>query len=273
MSGPVLEGKSLSFAYRNGGDVFRDLSFSVNEGELVFVLGANGAGKTTLFNLIAGELKPQSGEIFFDGKNKNEYTTKELYRKYAYVPQHANGPRSYTVLESIFLNLTGSLGLFKSPGKREIERAEEVLSEWKLEHLADKAVGELSGGESQLVRIAGAVAKEPKLLILDEPESGLDYRNQMMVLDRIRSMKEKSIGCLMNTHYPEHAFRYADRVLLFLRDHGEKKTVFGNVSEMITENNIKRTFGVQAVIRSEMIENTAVKSVVPIKIIEEKERL
>ena len=134
-------------------------------------------------------------------------------------------------------------------------------------------MSDLSGGEVQMVLLARALVKDPKILILDEPESGLDFKNQLIVLSAVREAAKRGVTSVFNTHYPEHAFRYADSGLLFCP--GEKEdpgeVLSGPIQELITEKNIKKSFGVEAVIGTVQSEDIAVKSVVPIKLSNDKE--
>ena len=102
----------------------------------------------------------------------------------------------------------------------------------------------LSGGERQMVMIARALASEPGIIILDEPESHLDFRNQLIILDILENIsREKGISCIINTHFPEHALRISDQTLMLGRECGY---VFGRTGEVITEANLQKYFGVQA---------------------------
>ncbi len=270
---PVLTAKDLTFGFGST-PLFEDLSFEVLPGEVLAILGPNGAGKTTLLKCLIGTLKPRQGEVRIGGKPLTEYRVRDLFPKIAYVPQKPGMTLSYTALETVLLGLTGSLGIFSSPGKQEIGKAEQTMEELGILGLRDRPVNELSGGELQLTRIAAAIVKDPELLILDEPESGLDFKNQLLVLDTISGLKTRGVSCIFNTHYPEHAYRRADRGILFTnreRKAGVPSTLYGTMETLITEENIKKSLGVEVVIRNELVENTAVKSVIPIKIALEEE--
>lgn len=263
----VLTVENAAFGY--GKELLFDgLSFAVRPGEIVAVLGPNGAGKTTLLKCLMGMLKLKAGEVRIFGKDIRTQKERALFDDIAYVPQNRDFPASYTVLESVLIGLTGKMGIFSQPGKAEIEKAEETLRILGIPTLSEKAMSDLSGGEVQMVLLARALVKEPKILILDEPESGLDFKNQMIVLEAVKEAAGRGVAAVFNTHYPEHAFRYADSGLLFCPEEGDMpaEILTGPIEELITEKNIKKSFGVEAVIGTVEKENTAVKSVVPIKL-------
>ncbi|MBO4411923.1 MAG: ABC transporter ATP-binding protein [Lachnospiraceae bacterium] len=268
----LLQAERIGFGY--GRDLlFRDLSFEAHTGEILAVLGPNGSGKTTLLKCLMGYLKLREGTVRIFGQDLRTLSEKALFETIAYVPQHRELPVSYTVLETVLIGLTGRMGVFSQPGRAEVERGEEVLERLGIAALRNRVLGELSGGEVQMVLLARALVKNPKMLILDEPESGLDFKNQLVVLDAIHEAKEQGIACIFNTHYPEHAFRYADRGLLFCpgENGGPNRVLNGPIPELITEKNIKTSFGVEALIGTIEADDIAIKSVVPIKLSHDKE--
>lgn len=268
----VISAEDLAFGY--GKDLlFEHLSFALKEGEVLSVLGPNGAGKTTLLKCLMGMLKLKSGTVRVFGEDIRAMKEKTLFDKIAYVPQFKEIPKSYSVLETVLLGLTGTMGIFSEPGKKEIGRAETTLDLLGIRELEYRSMSDLSGGEVQMVLLARALVKDPKILVLDEPESGLDFRNQLIVLTALKEASRRGVTSIFNTHYPEHAFRYADSGLLFCPGAPQEPgtVLFGPIHELITEQNIKKSFGVEAVIGTVNAENTAVKSVVPIKLSNDKE--
>jgi len=237
------------------------------------VLGPNGAGKTTLLRTLMGMLKLKAGTVRVFGNDIRTMKEKELFQMVSYVPQNRDVPKSYSVLETVLLGLTGMMGIFSEPGAHEMKRAEETLDLLGIRALSEKPMSDLSGGEAQMVLIARALVKEPEILILDEPESGLDFKNQLIILEAIRSASSRGVTTVFNTHYPEHALRYADTGLLFCpgENDGPGEVLYGPMQELITEKNIKKSFGVEAVIGTVNMEDIAVMSVVPIRLSNDKE--
>lgn len=236
-----------AFRYPSGDrQVLRDISFSAEGGDVMAILGPNGAGKTTLLRCALGLLRWRSGRTELDGQDIRQIGYRQLWQKMAYVPQ-AGQPSAapYTVEEMILLGRSSHFGTFQTPGRRDLEEARRAAGRMKITHLLKKKYPELSGGEKQMVLIARALAADPRVLVLDEPESNLDFRNQLLVLDAMSELAASGLTCIFNTHYPAHALRRASKALMLGRDGTYE---FGPASQVVTERNISRYFGVSAVI-------------------------
>ena len=158
------------------------------------------------------------------------------------------------------------LGDFSLPGKSDHQAAENAMETAGIRHLADRNCSELSGGELQLVMIARALAAEPEYLILDEPESGLDFRNQLIVLDLIRELSsEQNITVILNTHYPDHALRISDKVLLLF---GNGIYQFGRTRQILTGDHLKALFGVDIALWSAQVNGREYSAVIPLEILD-----
>jgi iron complex transport system ATP-binding protein len=156
------------------------------------------------------------------------------------------------------------------PKKEDLRAAEEVMARLGLEHLAERSCNRLSGGELQMTLIARALVKKPSLLIMDEPESNLDMKNQLKILDIIESLKrEEDLTIILNTHFPTHAMRVADKVLLL----GEDRYLYGDTEEAITEKNIMEYFGVYSEIVEMESAARTIHAVVPTEIANSKESI
>ncbi len=264
----TVEVKNAGFSYdpKKTPPVFSDVTFTGKGGEMIAVLGPNGAGKTTLLRCILGLLRLTEGECRLDGENIAEMNEKRLFRKLSYVPQRAT-VTSATVLETVLFGLSEEIGPFGVPKETHVSRARATLALLGITDLSEKRCDALSGGELQMVMIARALVKEPSVMILDEPESGLDFRNQLTVLSTLRRLADAGVLCIFNTHYPEHALQFSDKALI-LSDRG---AVFGKTDDVVTEESIGRAFRVRAVIGEIPFEDTAVKSVVPIALSDDKE--
>lgn len=235
-----LKAENLVCGY-GGKSVTGSVSLAVEHGEVVCVLGPNGSGKTTFFKTVQGFLKPISGEAAYNGKAIQEWNRKSLSRQIAYVPQVQSQPFPFSVKEVVVMGRAAHLGSFSSPGKQDYEKCEHIMERLGIIGLKDKIYTKISGGERQLVLIARALAQEPRLLMMDEATSNLDFKNTVRILQEIINMSSKNIGVLMITHYPEHAFLCADKVALFRRD---KSVSFGSVGEIMTEQALSDAFGV-----------------------------
>lgn len=257
-----LEVKNAEFKYKFGRTLYKDLSFAVTDGEILTILGPNGVGKTTLLKCIMSILKWKKGETLLDEKPVSQMETTDIWKKIAYVPQSHGVVFSYKVLDMVLMGRAPYLGLFSTPGAKDIAIAKNSMKMIGISHLEDKLYSEISGGEMQMVLIARALSSEPEILVLDEPESHLDFKNQLLMLSTLQMIsKEKGITCIINTHYPDHALRIADKTLLLGKG---KKAVFGTAQEVITESNLKSYFGVNAKILSFNENGMSMQTIVPL---------
>ena len=247
------------FSYTPERQILSGITFEVETGELMAVLGPNGAGKTTLLRCMTGMLKWKSGETLLDGTDLRSMSARSFWSRVAYVPQARNAPSSYTVLEAVLLGRTGRMNLFQTPGREDVEKAEHVLERLGILHLKGARCSRISGGELQMVLIARAMASDPELLILDEPESNLDFRNQLIVLNAMSELASEGIACVFNTHYPAHALQRAGKALILKKD---GTALFGSTPAVVTERNIRETFGVEAVIGEIETPGSVMKNVV-----------
>lgn len=259
----MLQVKNGSFSYQKGNPIFENINFSVNSGEILAILGPNGAGKTTMLRCIMGMLKWKSGESLLDGENISTMPAKKLWSKMAYVPQAKSVSSSYTAFEMVLLGRSSHLNAFSAPKKIDIEKTENVMDWLGIRYLAEKKCSAISGGELQMVLIARALVAEPEILILDEPESNLDFKNQLIVLNVMSELAQKGMTCVFNTHYPAHALQRANKALLLSKG-GEY--VFGDTAAVVNEENIQKVFGVHAVIGEFETKETVLRDVVPLSI-------
>jgi len=257
-----------SFFYQKGTPIFQNISFSADAGQILAILGPNGAGKTTLLRCITGMLKWKSGESLLDGKPIQTMSSRELWSKMAYVPQAKSASSAYTAFETVLLGRSSHLNAFSAPRQADLEKAKEVMELLGIYHLADKKCTAISGGELQMVLIAKALASDPRVLILDEPESNLDFKNQLIVLSAMTRLAQSGMTCIFNTHYPAHALQRADKSLILSRG-GEY--VFGATSAVVTKENIRRAFGVEAVIGEIETPGNLLPNVIPLQIAGEQE--
>lgn len=255
--------KNCSFSYREGEPIIKDLSIDIEPGRLVAILGPNGSGKTTLLRCIMNFLKWDGGNCTLDDEEISSMPPSRLWSRIAYVPQAKGVCSGYTAYETALLGRAGRGGVFSNPSKKDKDAAMSALRRLGVAHLADRRCSEMSGGELQMVLIARALAAEPKIMILDEPESNLDFKNQLIILDTLSELAASGMACVFNTHYPAHALSRADKSLL-LAPGGEY--LFGDSAKIITEPNIRRFFGVDAVIGSVEGAGTSAKTVIPLNL-------
>ena len=262
----ILTVEKGNFAYNKDRKILRNIDFSASPGDLIAILGPNGAGKTTLLRCVMGFLRWDSGRSCLDGENIAGMPQRQLWRRIAYVPQARHALTIYTVEEMVLLGRGSHFGMLAQPGRKDLEIARSVMERLGIAPLAKKKCSELSGGELQMVLIAKALAGEAEILILDEPESNLDFRNQLLILETMSALAEEGMTCIFNTHYPAHALQRANKSLLLSKD---GSYVFGSTAEVVTEENIRRSFGVNAIIGQIETDTNVLRNVIPINILED----
>ncbi|MBV1820738.1 ABC transporter ATP-binding protein [Anaerosalibacter bizertensis] len=202
---------NISFSYPKK-DVINNIAFSLRQGDYLAVLGTNGAGKSTLLKCLNKILKPQSGVVYINGIDSSRLKGPELAKNIAYVPQSHDCSKK-TVFDSILL---GRKPYIKwDVTQRDIDIVENVLKLLNLENYSMRYTNELSGGELQKVIIARALVQEPKVLLMDEPTSNLDLKNQIEVLKTIKYIvNERKISAIVAMHDLNLALRFANKFLL-----------------------------------------------------------
>jgi iron complex transport system ATP-binding protein len=212
----TLAGRDLTIGYSDR-VVGRGLDVTLQQGEVLALLGPNGGGKTTLLKTLLGILAPLAGEAQIDGRSLASYSIRERARRIAYVPQVHTPTFAFTVETVVLMGRTAHGNLFSRPSAKDREVAARALAEFGIGHLAQRPYTMISGGERQLVLLARALAQEPQFIVLDEPTASLDFGNQGKVMREIRALAAGGRGVLFTTHDPNHALRAADRAYL-LRD-------------------------------------------------------
>jgi iron complex transport system ATP-binding protein len=233
----ILRVRNLKFHYPNH-PVLRDASFSVEKGELLAVLGINGAGKTTLLKCINRVLKPQAGIVLIGDEPVSNLNPNALARRLGYVEQQRSGSPA-TVFNAVLLGRKPYIQWDVT--QNDIEIAAQALEVLGMGEYALRYLNELSGGELQKVMIARALAQQPEVLLMDEPTSSLDLKNQLEVLRLIRNItRERGIAAIVSIHDLNLALRFADRFIL-LKD----GLIFAaGGAEVITSENIRIVYGV-----------------------------
>ena len=237
----TLEVFGLGFSYGRV-PVFSDVSFAVAPGQVVSVVGPNGSGKSTLLKCLNGLLSPARGRISLKGKDIRRLERRVLGRTMGYVPQGAEDTFGFSVLEMVLMGRAAHIGPFSTPGPRDIQAAEQAVARVGLQDIADKSFNELSGGQAQLAIIARALAAKPRLLLLDEPTSHLDIKNQAQILKVLCSLsREQGLSVFMTTHSPDHAFLFSDKVLMLRK---EACPLFGEPRQVMTAETVGMVFGI-----------------------------
>lgn len=253
------------FGYQQGNEILQNIEFRVSDGMVMAILGPNGAGKTTLLKCMMGLLTWKQGESRIDGQNIAKLPMRHLWQKIAYVPQARGNALMYTAEEMVLLGRSAHVGMLQQPRQEDVEAARQAMDLVGATSLRHKLCSRMSGGELQMILIARALATRPSMLVLDEPESNLDFKNQLVILETIQRLaREQQISCIFNTHYPDHALRVSDVALLLYRS---GQYVFGKAEDVISCENMETSFEVKVCIDHRQVGENCVTSVVPIKIL------
>lgn len=261
----ILEVKDGCYGYNKQNEILKNINIKLEEGHVLAVLGPNGIGKTTLLKCMIGLLHWNSGCSLLNGTDIRNMKSKEIWNTISYIPQTHGFSFSYTGLEMVMMGRSSHLGMFEQPGAKEIEMAEQMMEKAGITRLAYKDCNRMSGGELQMVLIARALINEPQLIILDEPETGLDFHNQILVLNMVEKLAhEDGISAIMNTHYPTNAMRIADEA--FMMNHNGDK-YYGNAADILNETNISKSFDVKVIVNEIKYKNSLIKNIIPVSLV------
>lgn len=233
--------ENLAFQYKNGQEIFRDISFEVDSPHVLCILGSNGTGKSTLLKCLVNQNKPSRGQVYFDDKPVQSYSTKEMACQVAYIPQMHYPTFPFTVLDVVMMGRTAHIGYIASPGKKDRIIAMDNLCFLGIESLANKIYTKISGGERQLVMMAAALTQQPQILLLDEPTAHLDFGNQFRFLQVVKTLKQKGVGIIMTSHCPDHALEVADYTAVIKN---RNFLHFGKPDAVVTQENMEELYNI-----------------------------
>ena len=238
----MIDVKELSFRYQRKGKLVLDkLNFSCEKGTVNVLIGLNGSGKTTLIKILAGLLENYQGEVFIDGKDLKGLSIKERAKKMAYVAQRSNAVDDFPVLDYLLFGTVNKMNFYQSPKEEDKKKVLDCAGEFGITYLLEKKLGEISGGERQIVSICAAIVQDTNLVILDEPTSALDIKNQNKVLSLIKKIaREQGKTFILSSHNPNHAL-YLEGNVVLLKDGKILKE--GKASEIITIDILKNIYG------------------------------
>lgn len=232
----------ITFSY-NSHPVLSEVSFSLGKGEMMCILGVNGAGKSTLLKCLNRILSPRQGTVFLEGEELFGMSRAQVARRMGYVSQR-HSDTGMSVFETVLMGRKPHMGW--KAGSNDYAVTERILERIGLAHLSMRRANELSGGQLQKVIIARALAQTPKILLLDEPTSSLDLKNQLEVMGLIRDIsKTHGISTIIAIHDLNIAVRFADR-FLFLKE--------GQIHAMSTREGLSpeviwQVYGVKVVLK------------------------
>lgn len=223
----MIRADHISHSYDGDRWIFRDVSLKIDSGQVIAVLGPNARGKTTMIKCLAGINEPTSGAV-------------ERDVHVGYVPQSHSTATSFPVIEMVLMGRARFIRAYGTPGQADREAAMEAIQRVGIGHLAERDFRSLSGGERQMVLIARALATECGAMVLDEPASALDLKNQAKVLQVLHRLAEEDLAIVMTTHHLDHALRIADTTMLIV-DHDDVRV--GPTAQLLTGDTLSDLYG------------------------------
>lgn len=257
----ALTVNNISFSYRSNIPTLTDVSFHVQKGEFLSFVGPNGSGKTTLLRLLDRIFLPRSGAILLHDKNLSAYSRAEIAKRIAFVPQDTTIQFPFTVLEIVLMGRSphsrGSM--FESEHDREV--ALNMLEVTDTHHLAHQPITTLSGGERQRAFIARALAQQPEILLLDEPNAHLDIAHQLDIFTIIKKLNtETGLTVVSVSHDLNLAAAYSDRIGMLVCG---TISALGTPAVVLTKENIENVFRTDVLVDKHPVTNSPRVTLIP----------
>lgn len=235
----IVKLEQIGFTY-NESWVLKDVSFEVDKGDFIGIIGPNGSGKTTLLKVIDGILTPREGEIWINGALTQTLKRENLAKIIAVVPQESLMIFPFTVHEIVLMGRAPHLGKWRFEGETDFRIAHHAMEMTDTLSLMNRGMNALSGGERQRVLIARALAQQPQIMLLDEPTAFLDIKHQVDFFDLIKTLnKNQALTVIAVTHDINLASLYCDRIILL---HNGNIHCMGSPEEVISESSIKDVY-------------------------------
>ena len=236
----MIEVKSVCFRYHKDW-VLQDVSFRVEKGEFIGLIGPNGSGKTTLLKVLYRLLSPQNGEVLFELVPLKRMDRKDIAKRIGVVAQETHLLFPFSVMEIVLMGRSPYLGHLMFESGKDLEIARKAMEWTEILPFSERPIDELSGGERKRVFIARALAQEPEVILLDEPTANLDIHHQIDFLDLILTLnRERGLTIIMASHDMNIASEFCDRLILLQEGRIYK---IGTPNEVITKENIERVYG------------------------------
>jgi iron complex transport system ATP-binding protein len=236
----ILVARDVTARYRpQQAAALQSVTCEVAGAELVAVVGPNGSGKTTLMRAMLGLVRLERGTVLIDGRPLREWSRRALARTVGVVGQQEQPVFPLSVAETVMLGRYAHLGPVDPPGARDRTAVAAALERCDIVDLSSRSVDTLSGGEWQRVRIARALAQEPRALILDEPTASLDVRHEMELFELTRGLVRDGLASLVITHHLNLAARFADRIVLL---NSGAVVAAGSPNDVLDQDMLSRVF-------------------------------
>ena len=234
----AIEVTDVTVAYANGNVALHNATFTLGAGTICALVGVNGSGKSTLFKAIMGFQRPAKGEVRIAGRSVEDSRKQKLV---AYVPQAEEVDWTFpvSVWDVVMMGRYGHMNFLRIPRAEDKRVAEECLERVGMSGLKDRQIGELSGGQRKRVFLARALAQKGRIMLLDEPFTGVDVQTETAIIDLLRALREEGHIILVSTHNLGSVPEFCDQVVLVNRT----VLAFGPTEIVFTEDNLTRAFG------------------------------
>lgn len=242
----MIEVNDLSVSYGKGlPDVLRHMSFKVDRGAILNVLGQNAVGKTTLIRALMRELRGYRGSIKIAGKEVTSYSVQEYARLVGVVSTSFSTYQNLLVADYLATGFISQMTPFSRPSSENVQRAYDVLESFGKQELFNKQIDQLSSGERQIVMIARVLLQDPDVIIVDEPTANLDVKNQIAVLNQIKQLSTQGYTIVVTSHNPGHARSMGGKTLIM----GQGKYSFGDTSKVISQETLSEYYGLDVLVQ------------------------
>ena len=228
----------VSVTYPNGHQAIRDVTFTLQGRTVCALVGVNGSGKSTLFNTIMGIIRPQSGSVRVNGLPVAQAMRQNGI---AYVPQSENIDWHFPILvkDVVMLGRYGHMGMLRRPRAADRDAVAAALERLGIADLAERQIGALSGGQKKRVFLARALAQQSRIILLDEPFTGVDAKTEFAVMELLKNLRDEGYLMLVSTHNLGAVPQYCNEVVLINRE----LIAHGDIAEIYTVDNLERAFG------------------------------
>ena len=233
-----------------GNPILKSVSFEARPGQVAGLIGPNGAGKSTLLRVLAGLLRPESGDVQIEGAPLKGLNSAQRARRIAFMPQH-DATHPFTAIETVLMGRYAHLGRFELEGRQDREMALSAMARTDTAQFEDRQLDRLSGGERQRVILARALAQQAGVILLDEPSASLDLRHRLSIMETLREevavlKAGRNVAVVVALHDVTLASRYCDRLSLLCDG---RITAEGTPTEVLTTQNLRDAFGVETAVQ------------------------
>ena len=229
-----------------GNSILKSVSFEARPGEVAGLIGPNGAGKSTLLRVLAGLLRPESGDVRIEDLPLKGLNSGQRARRIAFMPQH-DATHPFTAIETVLMGRYAHLGRFELEGRQDREIALSAMARTDTAQFEDRQLDRLSGGERQRVILARALAQQANVILLDEPSASLDLRHRLSIMETLREeVATRQVAVVVALHDVSLASRYCDRLTLL---YDGRVTAEGKPAEVLTQQNLRSAFGVETAVQ------------------------